>query len=117
LFVVDSGELDCYKKFGKDQEPKFLKTYQPGESFGELSLLYNAPRAASIKSKTESVLWSLDRDCFNNIVKDSSMKKREKYENFLKGVELLESMDPYERAKIADAIKVVACKAGEYVVR
>jgi len=26
-------------------------------------------------------------------------------------------MDPYERAKIADAIKVVACKAGEYVVR
>jgi len=43
-----------------------------------LALLYNAPRAASIKAKTECVLWSLDRDTFNNIVKDASMKKREK---------------------------------------
>jgi cAMP-dependent protein kinase regulator len=37
-----------YKKFTKNGENKYLKTYKPGESFGELSLLYNAPRAASI---------------------------------------------------------------------
>lgn len=117
LYVVDQGELDCFKRFTKDSEPKFLKTYQPGESFGELALLYNAPRAASIKAKTECVLWSLDRDTFNNIVKDASMKKREKYENFLKSIELLESMDPYERSKIADALKVVKCKKGEYIVK
>ena len=86
-------------------------------SFGELALLYNAPRAASIKAKTECVAWSLDRDTFNNIVKDASMRKREKYENFLKSIELLESMDPYERSKIADALKVVKCKKGEYVVK
>lgn len=117
LYVVDSGELDCFKRFTKDAEPKFLKTYQPGESFGELALLYNAPRAASIKAKTDACLWSLDRDTFNNIVKDASMRKREKYETFLKSIELLESMDPYERSKIADALKVVKCKKGEYVVK
>jgi len=51
LYIVDTGELDCYKKFTKDQvEPTFLKKYVSGESFGELSLLYNAPRAASIKA-------------------------------------------------------------------
>ena len=48
LFVVDEGELGCYKRFKKDEPEKFLKTYYPGESFGELALLYNTPRAASI---------------------------------------------------------------------
>ena len=89
-----------------------MKTYLPGESFGELSLLYNAPRAASIKAKTNSVLYSLDRDTFNNIVKDAAAKKREFYESFLKSVELLKDMDGYERSKIGDALKSVNFKAG-----
>lgn len=62
--------------FVKGEDPKYLKTYQPGESFGELALLYNVPRAASIKAKTDSILWALDRDTFNNIVKESAQKKR-----------------------------------------
>lgn len=54
-----------------------MKTYLSGEAFGELALLYNAPRAASIRAKTDSVLFSLDRITFNHIVKDASRKKRE----------------------------------------
>ncbi len=42
----------------------------PRKAFGELALLYNAPRAASIICKTKCVLFKLDRDTFNNIVKD-----------------------------------------------
>lgn len=58
LFVVDEGQLDCKKTLNPtDSEPTYLKTYQPGDAFGELALLYNAPRAATIVSKTESTLW------------------------------------------------------------
>ena len=53
-----------------------MKTYQPGEAFGELALLYNAPRAATIVAKTNCVLWQLDRSTFNHIVKDASQQKR-----------------------------------------
>lgn len=69
LYVVDQGELDCFKQFEAEGEHVHLKVYQPGESFGELALLYNAPRAASIKAKSDSVLFALDRDTFNHIVK------------------------------------------------
>lgn len=86
---MHSGELDCYKRFSKDAENTHLKVYYPGESFGELSLLYNAPRAASIQAKTESITFALDRATFNNIVKDAAMKKRMKYETVLKSIELL----------------------------
>lgn len=77
LYLVDKGELDCYRKMKKtDEEDTYLKTYKPGEAFGELALLYNAPRAATIKAKVDSVCFSLDRECFNNIVKEGSLKRR-----------------------------------------
>ena len=48
LYIVSTGKLKCYKRFEDNEEDTFLKFYLPGEVFGELSLLYNTPRAASI---------------------------------------------------------------------
>jgi len=98
MYVLESGNLNCTKVFSGNTEPTFLKEYVPGEGFGELALLYNAPRAATITGKTDFVCWKLDRDTFNHIVKDAAQKKREKYESFLATVEILSNMDPYERS-------------------
>lgn len=73
LFLIEKGTLNCYKTFKKEEGDKFLKVYNPGEAFGELSLLYNAPRAASIIANEDCILWSLDRETFNNIVKEAAM--------------------------------------------
>ena len=83
MYVLEEGSLDCTKVFSPGAAPTHLKTYVPGEGFGELALLYNAPRAATITAKTDYVIWKLDRDTFNNIVKDAAAKKRERYDNFL----------------------------------
>lgn len=84
LYVVASGTLACTKVFKGNTDSTFLKRYEAGEAFGELALLYNAPRAATITSDNESLLFILDRATFNHIVKDSSVRKREKYDGFLK---------------------------------
>jgi cAMP-dependent protein kinase regulator len=83
LFVVENGSLTCTKLFSGGKAPTFLKKYEPGDAFGELALLYNAPRAATITADGDCLLWCLDRETFNHIVKDSSRKRREKYEDFL----------------------------------
>lgn len=44
--------------------------------FGELALLYNAPRAASIEAKSAATLFALDRATFNAIVKEATIKRR-----------------------------------------
>lgn len=46
MYVVSSGTLKCTKVIEKVE--KFLLNYEKGSAFGELALLYNAPRAATI---------------------------------------------------------------------
>lgn len=87
--------MDCFRTVNSNSVK--LKTYKPGESFGELALLYNAPRAATIQAKGECIVFALDRATFNNIVKEAAIKKRERFETILKSIELLKSMEPYER--------------------
>lgn len=96
LFVVYKGKLSCSKTFPSGEE-KFLKEYQEGEVFGELALLYNAPRAANIRALEKSQLYLLSREVFNHIVKESAIKNREKYEAFISKVEVLQTLDSYEK--------------------
>lgn len=68
-------------------------------------------------AKTESILFALDRQTFNHIVKDAAAKKRERYESFLSQVDILKTVDPYERQQIADALKTVKAVKGEVLVK
>jgi cAMP-dependent protein kinase regulator len=116
LFLVGEGVLECFRIMKIGEAPKKLREYVHGEAFGELSLLYNAPRAATITAKSKSVLYSLDRDTFNIIVKESAQRKREKYESSIKHVNILDSISAYERSQIADAIGEEQFKPGELVI-
>eukprot|EP00450_Noctiluca_scintillans_P027125 CAMPEP_0194519468 /NCGR_PEP_ID=MMETSP0253-20130528/53134_1 /TAXON_ID=2966 /ORGANISM="Noctiluca scintillans" /LENGTH=405 /DNA_ID=CAMNT_0039363613 /DNA_START=42 /DNA_END=1259 /DNA_ORIENTATION=+ len=115
LFVIESGTFDCIKII--DGASKVVKTCGQGDVFGELALLYNCPRAASVVAMDDSVCWQLDRESFNHIVKDSAMKRRDKYENFLKSVTILSTISPYERSQICDALKVELYSEGDFIVK
>jgi len=115
LFVIEKGNLECKKKI--NGEDKVVKVVNEGDVFGELALLYNCPRAADVVAKEDCVCWQLDRDTFNNIVKDASVKQREKYDSFLKSVTILASIGDYERSQISDALKAETFGKGAVVVK
>ncbi len=117
MFIVEQGSIDCFKKFKDKDEETFLKTYQPGELFGELTLLYNAPRSASLKTKTDVILLSLDRKTFNIIVKDAVIQRRDEFEKFVSQIKLLDPLTGYERQKICDILKIEKFKKDEVVIK
>jgi CRP-like cAMP-binding protein len=43
---------------------RVVKQLRPGDSFGELALLTDCPRSATIECVTDAVLWGLDRSTF-----------------------------------------------------
>jgi len=111
LFVIEKGQLDCMKG------DTVVKVVQEGDVFGELALLYNCPRAADVVAKDECVCWRLDRDTFNNIVKEASVKQRERYDKFLKSVTILANIGDYERSQICDALKGETFAKGAVIVK
>jgi cAMP-dependent protein kinase regulator len=115
LFVVEVGALDCIKVI-EDAE-KVVKTCNAGDVFGELALLYNCPRAASVVAKGACTCWQLDRETFNHIVKDAAVKRRNKYDNFLKQVALLNSLGAYERSQVADCLKTEIFTKDDTIVK
>lgn len=117
LYVVDEGKLDCTKLFSGNSTETFLKTYVPGESFGELALLYNVPRAATVKAKEKCTLFSLDRQCFNTIVKQAAVNKLNKYTEFLRKIDIFKSLDNYEIGKVCECLASKTYKPGEYVIK
>lgn len=115
LFVIEKGQLECIK--ASNGEDKVVKTVNEGDVFGELALLYNCPRAASVVAKDECICWELDRESFNYIVKDAAVARRNKYDEFLQSVTLLASLEAYERSQIADALKPEKFQKGDCIVK
>ncbi|ORY84101.1 cyclic nucleotide-binding-like protein [Leucosporidium creatinivorum] len=97
-------------------EEKKVATYGPGGSFGELALMYNAPRAATVVATSRATMWALDRVTFRSILMEHTSRKRKMYENFLAEVPILASLNTKERAKIADALEEKVYEEGESVV-
>lgn len=52
-----------------------MSTLEAGKSFGELALLYNTPRAATVLAMAHSVVYALDRDTFRNTLANTSFSK------------------------------------------
>ena len=117
FFIVDQGELDVFVQ-GEDAEvdPVRVKGFKAGESFGELALMYNCPRTATIQAITPAVLWSLDRVSFRMIVLEANTKKAASYESFLEKVQLLAPLDKDQRNRMVDALEEVGYAKDEPII-
>ena len=96
---------------------KLVMQCGPGDSFGELALMYNAPRAATVKATSQTLCWAMDRETFKLTLMEHTLKKREKYEAFLEDVPILSSLLQYERLTIADALVPMEFKKGDNIVQ
>ncbi|KAL8610218.1 hypothetical protein ACOMHN_038913 [Nucella lapillus] len=114
FYVIDSGTYDIYVDI--DGQPKLVGNYDNSGFFGELALMYNMPRAATIIASSPGTIWALDRTTFRRIVLKTAFLKRKKYETLLENVPLLKSLDLYERMNVADALLTRTYENGEQII-
>lgn len=73
--------------------PRHVASYNNAGSFGELALMYNMPRAATVTADNDGALWAMDRQTFRRIVLKSAYKKRKMYENLINSVPMLKTLE------------------------
>lgn len=114
VYVNPTGQIQP----GPDGMGTKVSTIEAGGSFGELALMYNAPRAATVVSAEGGcTLWALDRLTFRRILMESTFARRRLYESFLEEVPILSTITAYERSKIADALETQKFPAGELIIK
>ena len=113
FYVVESGEYEVYLK-QKGEMP--VHTYKAGSAFGELALMYNCPRAATVKTSVAGQLWGLDQVTFRHIVMAANMHVLDDQASFLKSVSILSPLTDEQRADLAGALIEETFEDGEYIV-
>eukprot|EP00439_Symbiodinium_sp_Y106_P065637 s660_g10.t1 len=126
MFLIESGAFDCIKKI--DGSDKATPAPSHCDVFGELALLYNCPRAASVEATEEAVVWQLDRETFRpfprlcryaagHIVRDASAKRRDNFMDFLKTVPLFKPLESYDLMQLADCLQQQTLAEGETILK
>src|SRR4029453_8635398 len=65
MYIVVRGEADVV-----DDAGRVLKTFRDGDFFGEIALLSNQPRTATVRARTACDLVALDQASFSRILHD-----------------------------------------------
>jgi len=114
FYVIESGVYDIFVLI--DGVNTKVGEYDNKGSFGELALMYNAPRAATITGAQSGTVWAMSRDTFRRLVLKKAFQKRVMYEALLDNVPMLKELAPYERMNVADALRTRTFEAGATVL-
>lgn len=112
FYVIDSGEVEVWVN------DKVVACISEWGTFGELALIHGRPRQATVFCRSETLkVWAIDRDTYRKILMSLQQQKREKYDDFLAKVRILDNLQDWERLTVADALESVSFEAGEDIVR
>ncbi len=71
FYLILEGKVEVYKVINS-RETRLLKTLTAGDFFGEMALIHNAPRTATVKTLTPLIALEIDKDSFDRVLKNSS---------------------------------------------
>eukprot|EP00946_MAST-07B_sp_MAST-7B-sp1_P001775 g1775.t1 len=119
FYLLEEGTCDVFVQKSPGEPEVKVMTCTPDDhnSFGELALMYNAPRAATVKASSPCKLWALDRLAFKVIMLETAMSKNSERAEFLRKVKIMETVNDMERKVIADAMTMETYEAGQIIIR
>uniref|UniRef100_A0A8D3DZ94 cGMP-dependent protein kinase n=1 Tax=Scophthalmus maximus TaxID=52904 RepID=A0A8D3DZ94_SCOMX len=111
VYVLEEGKVEVAK------QGKKLCSIGPGKVFGELAILYNCTRTATVTALTDVRLWAIDRQGFQTIMMRTGLIKLSQYTDFLRSVPSFQSLPEDVLSKLADVLEETHYSEGDYIIR
>jgi len=111
VYVMEEGKVEVTKENQK------LSTMSPGKVFGELAILYNCTRTASVRALVDCKLWAIDRQIFQSIMMKTGLLKQKEYMDFLRSISIFKSLPEETISSIADVLEESSYENGDYIIR
>ncbi|XP_033986660.1 cGMP-dependent protein kinase 1-like [Trematomus bernacchii] len=111
VYVLEEGTVEVTK------QGKTLCSIGEGKVFGELAILYNCTRTATVTALTDIKLWAIDRQCFQTIMMRTSLIKHSQYTDYLRSVPSLQSLPEDILSKLADVLEETHYSDCDYIIR
>ncbi|KAH8287860.1 hypothetical protein KR018_003149 [Drosophila ironensis] len=99
IYVSAEGQYDVIRA------GQLVGNFGPATVFGELAILYNAPRQATIQAATDARVWKIARETFRAIMQISGSREREENLQFLRSAPFLQELDQSLLHKVVDLLQ------------
>jgi len=96
---------------------KEVGTAKRGHCFGELSLLYTCPRAASAIAITNCTLFRVDQTTFRYILQTQTQQADKAKIDLLRNISFLKDLDPTDLNKLVGTMRVRPFNEAEYIFK
>ncbi|KAM7353738.1 cGMP-dependent protein kinase for isoform 2-T5 [Cochliomyia hominivorax] len=113
----EDNELSDEGRVEVSREGKYLSTLSGAKVLGELAILYNCQRTATITAISECKLWAIERQCFQTIMMRTGLIRQAEYTDFLKSVPIFKNLQEDTLIKISDVLEETHYQQGDYIVR
>ncbi|GAB4580192.1 MAG: hypothetical protein Fur0022_29310 [Anaerolineales bacterium] len=68
FYIIAEGEIVITKKIGEDEGERVLRVGGKGDLVGEMALIQNAPRAATVRTTTECTVLEMEKQDFETVL-------------------------------------------------
>jgi cAMP-dependent protein kinase regulator len=82
------------------------------KSFGELSLIYDVPRQATVRADTNGSLFALDRNTYRFTIANSYERKNHDISEAVQKVPLLKNLTPAQMEKLIETVELTTYNEG-----
>lgn len=111
FYILEEGSVELLK------DGDSWGVIEAGNSFGDLALMYNCPRAATIVAKTYCTLWTLDRVFFRQAMVTSSSNQNVQLATFLQKIQLFSSIGVQQLNQLARSLTKQSFEDGQYIIK
>jgi cAMP-dependent protein kinase regulator len=111
FYICETGSVN-FVADGKD-----VGACSTGGSFGELSLLYDSPRAATCVAGTACKLWKVDQNTFKMLLARTNMDHESSVSETLAKIDLFKGLDKAVISKFASVLSTLTFAEGEAIVQ